>query len=148
MFDEMTRLEVEDSAATWTAYPAVAVEQAPARPARPNADTEMPPWIWKVMMLEYAVFFAGLLLGVGRDREAIFMLVISIGYTVMYFGTARVLLGVDPAPKPARFARGLGPLRTWTGPMSVGAVAAQILVVPGCLAFFGVAIAVIRTFAL
>ncbi|MFM5953080.1 MAG: hypothetical protein ACKOPE_02085 [Novosphingobium sp.] len=123
----------------------------PSEAPRPNhwqfgesTDLEVPGWIWGIMIAYYGVFFAGLMLAAGHDAEAMFFLVISSGFAVMYFGTVRVLLGLRPVKEPSRFARGLEPLYTWTGPMNTGAVAAQILTVPLCLAFFGLAAAVIR----
>jgi hypothetical protein len=116
--------------------------RAPAQPE--HAGLELPGWIWAAMALCYGLFFGGLLLGTGHDGEALFALVISIAYAAMYFGTAGVLFGLKPAPQRSSFARGTGPLQTWTGPMDTPAVAAQILTVPACLAFFGIAIATIR----
>lgn len=114
------------------------------RPTAEHGGSGMPGWIWRTMLGAYAVFFGGLFLATGRDSASIFVLVISIGYTIVYFGTARVLLEVNPAPSPDRFERGLGDMQTWTGPMSRGAVAAQVLTVPLCLALFGLAIVFIR----
>ena len=123
-------------------------ERSVAVPAQPeHAGLELPGWIWSVMALCYGLFFGGLLVGTGRDGEALFAIVISIGYAAMYFGTARILLGLKPATVPSVFARGMAPLQTWTGPMDLQAVAAQVLTVPACLAFFGTAIAVIARLA-
>lgn len=126
------------------AVDAVSVESATS-PTAEHGGSGMPGWIWQTMLGAYALFFGGLFLATGRDSASIFVLVISIGYTIMYFGTARVLLEVNPAPTPDRFERGLDDLQTWTGPMSRGAVAAQVLTVPLCLALFGLAIMIIRT---
>ena len=55
-----------------------------------------------------------------------------------------MLIGLDGhAARPDQTAV-RGDLDTWTGPMSPGAVAGQILTIPVCLALFGVIIAVIR----
>lgn len=109
-----------------------------------STDLELPGWIWGVMIASYGTFFAGLLMATGHDGEALFALTVSGLFAAMYFGTARVLLGLSPTRQPSRFARGLAPLQTWTGPMNTAAVAAQVLTVPLCLAFFGIAAAVIR----
>lgn len=148
MLDELHRLDVEDAAATWSRKDADVATVPPARLQPEHDGTEMPGWIWRGMIAAYGVFFSGLFAAVGRDREAVFMLVVSIGFAVMYFGTARALLNVKPAAKPSLFERGLGPLKTWTGPMSASAVAGQVLAVPFCLAAFGLAIAVISRIAL
>lgn len=120
----------------------------PARAQPEHSDLELPGWIWGTMAACYALFFGGLLAGTGHDGEALFAIVISIGYAVMYFGTASLLVGQRPARRKSAFARGIGPLQTWTGPMDRTAVAAQILTVPACLAFFGIAIAIITRFAI
>lgn len=120
-------------------------EPAPRPVLAPEpVDLEMPGWIWGTMFACYGTFFGGLVAATGHDAEAVFMLVISIGYAVMYFGTAAALFGVDPPKAPSLFARGLAPLQTWTGPMNTRAVAAQVLAVPAFLAAFGLAAAVIR----
>jgi len=109
----------------------------------PQTDFELPRWMWSAMMAAYTVFFIGLALATAHSTAAIFALVVSIGYAAMYFGTARVLANVRPGDPDGAFARGLAPLATWTGPMSRPAVAAQVLVVPACLALFGTAFAII-----
>lgn len=108
------------------------------------ADFEFPRWVWGTMSVAYAAFFAGILAGTGHDLEARFMIVISLFYTAMFFGTARLLTRVRPVNRLSGFARGIAPLQTLTGPMPATAVAAQVLVVPLCLALFGLAIAIIR----
>lgn len=118
------------------------VALAPAQPE--TVDLELPGWIWGSMALCYGLFFAGLLAASGHDGQAIFAIVISLGYAAMYFGTAAVLFGMNPPRQPSAFVRRLAPLQTWTGPMDTGAVAAQVLTVPACLAFFGLAAAAIR----
>jgi hypothetical protein len=114
----------------------------PAHPAH-NA-LQVPAAIWRAMFACYGIFLGGLLYATGRDGEALFMIAISTGYTILYFGLSGVLIGLDghaarPGQTPLR-----GDLDTWTGPMSPGAVAGQILTIPVCLALFGVIIAVIR----
>ena len=76
---------------------------------------------------------------VGWGRVA---LVISILYTVMFFGTARILANLD-GRRVGAFNRSGGKLQTWTGPMDLGSVAGQVLTIPLLLGFFGVAIAII-----
>lgn len=115
----------------------------PRRQPEP-VELELPGWIWGTMALCYGTFFGGLLAATGNDGEALFALVVSVGYTAMYFGTAGILFDMNPPRQPSAFARRLAPLQTWTGPMSTGAVAAQVLTVPGCLAFFGASVALIR----
>lgn len=71
------------------------------------------------------------------------MVVVSVLYTVMFFGTAAVLQGLGRG-KPSGFECGGPMLDTWTGPMSTASVAAQVLTVPVLFALFAIAIVVIR----
>ncbi len=118
---------------------------SPAVPVHPAHNAlQVPAAIWRAMFGCYGIFLGGLLYATGRDGEALFMIAISAGYTIMYFGLSGVLIGLDGhGARDGRIAPG-GDLDTWTGPMSPGAVAGQILTIPICLAIFGVVIAVIR----
>ena len=101
---------------------------------------DLPRSIWITMFLSYAIFFGGLVLATGHDGITIFMIVISAAYAVMYFGTAAVLNAVNAAERPKLRTSGL---QTLTGPMTYGAVFAQVLTVPILLAGFACVIAVI-----
>lgn len=135
-----------DLAAAHDATVPAAINPVAVRPpVQPETvDLEMPGWIWGAMALCYGLFFAGLFAASGHDGEAIFAIVVSLGYAAMYFGTAALLFSMNPPRQPSRFVRRLAPLQTWTGPMDTVAVAAQVLAVPACLALFGLAAAVIR----
>lgn len=115
---------------------------APAHPESNNM--EIPGAIWRIMFICYGIFFGGLLWATGRDTGALFMIAVSIGYAVMFFGLSTVLIGLDgKVHRPMK----PGPdsmLQTWSGPMSSTAVASQVLTIPICFAFFGLAIVVIR----
>jgi hypothetical protein len=113
------------------------------KPLSPPSDFEFPRWIWHAMAGAYCIFFAGLAIATAHSGPAVFAILVSVGYTLMYFGTARILAGVRPGEGPSDFARGVRPLSTWTGPMERSAVAAQVLVVPFCLALFGTGFAVL-----
>jgi hypothetical protein len=102
---------------------------------------DLPKSIWWTMFLAYAVFFLGITVATGRDRSALFMIVISASYAVMYFGTAAVMNAVGAHSRPATVP---GDIETATGKLSYGAAFAQILTVPLVIAFFGCAIAVVR----
>jgi hypothetical protein len=93
------------------------------------------------MFLAYAVFFLAITIATGRDRSALFMIVISASYAVMYFGTAAVMNAVGAHGRPATVS---GDIDTATGKLSYGAAFAQILTVPIVIALFGCAIAVVR----
>ena len=115
-------------------------------PVQPEARSfGLPTIIWGSMAASYALFFAGLLLGTGHDGRALFMIVISVLYALMYFGTAFVLNGLGQAGRrelPSQWVN--GKFQTFTGPMSFGSVFAQMLVVPIMFAVFGITIAIIR----
>jgi hypothetical protein len=101
--------------------------------------------IWAVMFASYAVFFGALILATGHGAAAIFALVVSIAYTIMYFGTAAILNNVSaPARAALPPASKDGGIVTNTGWMSDGAVKAQILTVPILLAVFACSFAIIR----
>ena len=126
-------------------YSDVATSIAANAVAQPEkTDLEMPVSIWVTMFASYAVFFAGLIAATGRDGGTIFVIIISILYTLMYFGVASVLFNQNRPEQIALFARGLGPLITYTGPMDRHAVVGQILTIPLCLALFGIVMAVYR----
>jgi len=107
-----------------------------------HSDFELPSWIWGVMLGGYATFFAGLFAATAGAGRAVFAIVISVLYTAMFFGTARILAGVD-GRRVGAFNRSGGKLNTWTGPMDIGSVAGQVLTIPLLLGFFGISIAVI-----
>jgi hypothetical protein len=119
-----------------------------ATPQPEHSGMEIPGWVWTTMMIGYAMFFLAIFAATGGGRSANFAIAVSILYTAMYFGTARALLKVrknEARPftaSPARF------LQTWTGPMSEGAVAAQMLVVPVVIGLFAVVFAIIRAIIL
>jgi len=118
---------------------------APA-PVQPETRTfGIPSTIWSVMGASYALFFLGLLLGTGHDGKAVFMIAISVLYTLMYFGTAFALNQLGLAKRRAAKNQWVnGKFDTFTGPMTFGSVFGQMLIVPIMFAAFGIAIAVIR----
>ncbi|SIN61312.1 hypothetical protein SAMN02745824_0857 [Parasphingorhabdus marina DSM 22363] len=114
-------------------------------PVQPEAGTfGIPPVIWGVMAASYGLFFGGLILGTGHDGRAMFMIVISILYTLMYFGTAFALNSLRRGSSREKSQWIKGRFDTLTGPMSFGSVFGQMLIVPMMFAAFGLAIAVIR----
>lgn len=109
-----------------------------------KTDLEMPKFIWITMFAAYFVFFAGLIVATARDIGTIFVIIISILYTLMYFGVASVLFNQNRPEQTSLFARGLGPLATYTGPMDKVTVVGQVLTIPACLGLFGVTMAIFR----
>lgn len=120
-------------------------QEAPLPVQAEKTDLEIPNGIWLTMFACYAVFFGALLVATGRETGAVFMIVISALYVVVYFGVASVLFSQNRPANRSLFAKGIGPLMTNTGPMSKGAVAGQILTIPFCLALFAIAIAIYRS---
>lgn len=110
-----------------------------------HAGLEVEPWIWRAMLTAYLVFFTALYVGTVRDGEARLVFAVGMVFAAMFFGTAKLLFDLKPAAREVENRRTRGVLQTWTGPMSTPAVAAQILTVPLCLAFFGTAIVIIRS---
>ena len=123
-----------------------AIQTSPAHTTlQPEARTfGIPPVIWGSMAASYILFFGGLILGTGHDGRALFMIAITILYTLMYFGTAYALnsLGGGRLRQKSQWVKGR--FDTHTGWMSFGSVYGQMLVVPFMFAFFGIAIAIIR----
>ena len=117
-----------------------------AAPAREGERRmfEIPASYWWAMIGCYGVFLAALLAATGNSAHAVFMIVVSLVYVVMFFGTTKVLTRhARPQPR-SPLERSGGSLPTLYGPLGRGEVAAQLLVVPMAIAFFGVAILVIR----
>jgi len=115
-----------------------------AAPAHEARTFGIPTIIWGSMAASYSLFFVGLILGTGHDGRALFMIAISMLYTVMYFGTAFVLNSLGSSGRARKSQWINGKFDTHTGKMSFGAVYAQMLVVPMVFALFGLGIAIIR----
>lgn len=114
-------------------------------PLHESRNFELPASVWITMFGSYAVFFTALFIATGHGTAAIFALVISIAYTVMYFGTVAVLNNVSAAErKTLPPAKSIDGMETQTGRMDNTAAYAQILTVPILLAVFACCFAVIR----
>lgn len=128
-------------------------EQPAYRPNDPyetsgmQAGFQLPRAIWRAMFACYGIFFIGIFAATGRDTATIFMLVISLLYSLMYFITAGILHAQKGPEHLSPLDRSDGMLQTWTGPMDRQTVAAQILAVPAGFAFLGVTFFVIRATA-
>lgn len=119
---------------------------APPIPNR-NPGFQLPPRIWGAMLASYVVFFAAIAAATGGSGHARFAIVVSILYTAMFFGLARVGAGVSGTEAASPLDRGEA-LQTWTGAMDRKSVFAQVLVVPVTLAIFGLGISTIAAFVL
>jgi len=127
-----------------------ALEHAVVEPRRrtvPGARSfELPRRVFVAMAAAYAAFVAEMAFAFGDGKGMPLLLGICVVYLLMYLGTpalfGRVPTGVRlPDGGWARLRR--RGLETASGPMSVGAVLGQVLVVPACVAGFGLAVAVI-----
>jgi hypothetical protein len=103
---------------------------------------ELPMAIWYSMFACYAVFFGALLAVTGRDAGTVFVIMISMAYAVMYFGTAALLNSISPKTEQIKSKVNID---TYTGPMSFAAAYAQILTVPILVAVFGCVSAIFYT---
>lgn len=103
---------------------------------------ELPRKVWAGMLASYAVFFFSVLVATSGSGRAVFAIVISILYTAMFFGVARIIARQGGADGQSPLLRGEA-LCTWCGAMDAKAVYGQILIVPIAVALFGVSIAVI-----
>lgn len=125
------------------ALPEANDNKVPAAPQQPECRMfELPLAIWGAMIGCYATFLLALL-GATGGAKATFAIVISAVYVTMFFGTARVMLRqASPQPRSVLERPGSA-LQTACGPMSRADVYGQVLIVPGTVAFFGIAISII-----
>ncbi len=131
--DAEVALHALDSASLPVAAPPVAPD---------NAGYQLPAPVWGMMLASYAVFFIAIFLATGGSGHARFAIVVSVLYTAMFFGLARIGAKLPGRERASPLDRG-EKLPTWTGRFSAGSVYAQVLVVPVVLAFFGIGIAAI-----
>lgn len=112
-----------------------------------QAGFELPRWIWHALFACYAIFFIGVTLATGHDTGTILVIIISLFYVFMFFGSVGILHGLKGQERGSPLDRAGGVLETNTGPMDSHAVAGQILAVPAGFAFLGVAFYFICAFA-
>lgn len=103
---------------------------------------QLPSSVWALMLACYALFFGGMTALVAGSGYALFMVVISALYAVVFFGTGTVLANLSGRGDKSPLDNGQA-LPTWCGPMSRGAVYGQVLIVPVGIAIFGLAVALI-----
>ncbi len=130
-------LEVEVEALAYTLHPLAAAPVAPR-----SAGFQLPRGVWMAMLSCYAVFFGAIAIATGGSGSARFAIVVSVLYTLVYFGVARIGARQAGAEETSPLKQGRM-LDTWTGLMDRKAVYGQILIVPLAVAFFGVGIMII-----
>lgn len=135
--DRGTDFEAEVYALEQTLQPLAA---APVPPRNPGF--QFPRRVWLAMFACYGTFFLGIAAATGGSGYARFAIVISVLYTVIYFGVARIGARQAGPEDISPLDRGKM-LDTWTGLMDKRAVYGQVLIVPLAVALFGIAILVI-----
>ena len=138
--------EVLDEVAVHSPALADAVVEPPRRPVPGARSFELPKGIFIAMALAYVVFLSTMTAAFGSGEGLPLLLAICIVYLLMYLGTPALFAAVDtgvrvPLLDWAKLKR--RGLDTAYGPMSAGAVVGQVLIVPACVAFFGLAVLVI-----
>lgn len=130
-------------------HPDEAPIAAPSKPdPRPIVQPgfQLPASIWTMMGACYVIFF-GAMAGLAADSGfALFMVLISALYTLMYFATGTILAALPGNLGRSPLDEGR-PLPTWTGPMGKSAVMGQVLIVPFGIALFGTAVMLISWWA-
>lgn len=116
-----------------------------ALPVPTNRGFELPRAIWFSMLGCYAIFFGAIAFATGGSGAARFAIIVSVIYTAIYFGVARIGARQAGAEEPSPLDRGK-PLQTWTGPMDAKSVYGQVLIVPVAIALFGAAILIVTGF--
>ena len=130
--------EIELSALE-SVYPSATAIVAPS-----HKGFELPRLVWLGMFGCYAVFFAAITAATGGSARALFAIAVSIIYTAIYFGVARI--GAKQAGNECASPLNHGKtLQTWTGPMDAASVYGQILIVPFAIAFFGLAMLIVTS---
>ena len=117
-------------------------EASPARVGE-RLGFEIPAPVWYAMIACYGVFLAALLGATGGARAG-FAIIISALYVAVFFGTVRILLRHAPAQPRSPLDGPSRRLPTLYGSLRKNEVLAQMLIVPGAVALFGVAILLIR----
>jgi hypothetical protein len=114
--------------------------QPPVQPEQ--RGFELPSRVWRIMLACYGIFFLAMTLALGSGGMALFSIVVSALYAAVFFGVATIMARQNPA-RDGSPLDSKGVLHTWCGPMDRKAVYGQILVIPGAVALFGTAAAVI-----
>lgn len=144
MFEQRSIVAEREAVLEAELQPLESLLQPLAAPPVPpqNAGFQLPRGVWTAMLSCYAVFFAAIFAATGGSGAARFAIVISVLYTAVYFGVARI--GARQAGRETKSPLEQGKmLNTWTGLMDRRAVYSQILIVPLAVALFGVGILII-----
>jgi hypothetical protein len=138
--------EATDASAARSPHLADVVVEPPLRPIPGSRSFELPKGVFVAMGAAYAAFIAEMAFAFGTGHGMPLVLAVCAVYLVMYLGTPALFGRVDTGVRQPKIdwsrlkARGLD---TAGGSMSIGAVLGQVLILPACLAFFGLAVLVI-----
>jgi hypothetical protein len=100
-------------------------------PAAMAPFRDVPRGVWTLYLSAWATLFGLFALFFAVDLASAFVVTISCLFAVMAFGLPIVLSAL---PQEDRFARG-AVVETYTGPLSVTAAGAQIVLIPGAAVF-------------
>lgn len=121
---------------------AEAVHRVPAE----TVQTVMDPRVYKIALACWAGLLAIFWITFWVSANALFMVVISTGYAIMFFGVPYVMsrqVRNPPTPAPTLFAFLKAPFGTIDGAMSGWEALLQVILVPLCLTGGGIAIGLI-----
>jgi len=138
--------EVADGRTIHSPALADAVVEPQRRPVPGARSFELPKGIFVAMAAAYLLFIGAMTAAFGSGEGMPLLLTICGVYLAMYLGVPALFGAVDtgirqPSLDWQQFRR--RGLDTLDGPLTAGAVAAQVLIVPACVAFFGLAVLVI-----
>jgi hypothetical protein len=114
--------------------------ERPVPPQRPEGF-QLPAALWRAMLALYAIFMAALALATGGSGPARLAIAVAALFMLVYFATAAILSGLggpdSDTVSPAK------PLQTIYGPLSARDTWIQVLIIPGALATFGIAVLIV-----
>jgi len=123
-----------------------AVVEPPRRPVPGARSFELPRGVFVAMGCAYAAFLVEMAVAFGTGTGMPLLLAVCAVYLAVYLGTPAVFGAVRTgaaAPKPSFARLRSRGLDTLVGRMGVGAVIGQVLIVPACVAGFGLAVLVV-----
>ena len=94
--------------------------------ANPGPFDDIPRWIWAGYLCGWSAVFGLFVLFFTTDLEAAFAVLIASLFALIAFGLAMTMGGLGRSEAPVR--RGM--IQTRSGPMSEGAAAVQIALIP------------------
>jgi len=152
----MSEAVLKQTAAEQAAHDVVADHLAPAHAAEVNDNEdfshllagearhfEIPARLWYAMIVCYALFLSAMFAALGGGYATL-VLVVAAGFVAMFFGTSKAMLKHGPAQPRSPLDSGNFRLPTLAGALKEREVATQMLIVPVCVAFFGIVIFMIR----